>query len=419
MLPAAAADPGAPGPPRARHVLRRPPRRAARPGLRPALGADQHPRAARKPPPARPARGAGRAHRPPPRPARRGPARAARPRPGLGAVPTRTPTRLPALRRPPPRRPGHPAAAPPPLRLPAAPALDRATRHRRGAHPADRTARDRPGATPAPAAAAPPRLGRHLRRGPDRVPDLRTPVEPARRVHRRHLSTLAATHRRPHRGRSADFTASRVFAAVYPEAVTLAAVLAPHVGAASPTATTSNADSSSPRSAGASAVPLPARRHQRRHRALDELGCPSTADQAAADLPRYPNQRLQPRVHPGKGNQARHERSSFWFARRPDGGNVILHHRHVRPVLIRPWSPTMERIDGAIWASTLLDPAPPRSPRKSPHRTEQRVTGPSRRRWRTAGRGPASPTFARTGKIWRREHGGAWWVWLGRSWSGL
>jgi hypothetical protein len=61
---------------------------------------------------------------------------------------------------------------------------------------------------------------------------------------------------------------------------------------------------------------------------------------------------------PGKANQARHEGSAFWFARRPDGGNVILHHRHVRPVLIRPWSPTMEGIEGAIWASADLTSTP-------------------------------------------------------------
>jgi hypothetical protein len=61
---------------------------------------------------------------------------------------------------------------------------------------------------------------------------------------------------------------------------------------------------------------------------------------------------------PGKGNQARHDRSSYWFARRPDGGNVILHHRHVRPVLIRPWSPAMESIEGAIWASAELTTKP-------------------------------------------------------------
>ncbi len=75
----------------------------------------------------------------------------------------------------------------------------------------------------------------------------------------------------------------------------------------------------------------------------------------------YPDTRTSgssPVFTPGKANQARHERSSFWFARRPDGGNVILHHRHVRPVLIRPWSPAMERIEGAIWASADLTTHP-------------------------------------------------------------
>jgi hypothetical protein len=33
----------------------------------------------------------------------------------------------------------------------------------------------------------------------------------------------------------------------------------------------------------------------------------------------------------------RQERSALWFGLNRDGGNVILHHRHIRPVLIRDW----------------------------------------------------------------------------------
>jgi hypothetical protein len=33
------------------------------------------------------------------------------------------------------------------------------------------------------------------------------------------------------------------------------------------------------------------------------------------------------------------------------GGGAILHHRHIRPVLIREWSPKMDGIAGTIWAS--------------------------------------------------------------------
>ncbi len=41
------------------------------------------------------------------------------------------------------------------------------------------------------------------------------------------------------------------------------------------------------------------------------------------------------------------------------GGRVILHHRHIRPVLIRDWSRKMDGTDAAIWASqTTLPPEP-------------------------------------------------------------
>ena len=33
------------------------------------------------------------------------------------------------------------------------------------------------------------------------------------------------------------------------------------------------------------------------------------------------------------------------------GGTVILHHRHIRPVLIRDWSRPMDGITATIWAS--------------------------------------------------------------------
>jgi hypothetical protein len=44
-------------------------------------------------------------------------------------------------------------------------------------------------------------------------------------------------------------------------------------------------------------------------------------------------------------------RGAYWFGRNQKGGNVILHHRHIRPVLIREWSQEMEQFVGAIWAS--------------------------------------------------------------------
>jgi hypothetical protein len=47
----------------------------------------------------------------------------------------------------------------------------------------------------------------------------------------------------------------------------------------------------------------------------------------------------------------RHERSDAVVPALPRGGRVILHHGHIRPVLVRDWSPKMDGIVGTIWAS--------------------------------------------------------------------
>lgn len=66
----------------------------------------------------------------------------------------------------------------------------------------------------------------------------------------------------------------------------------------------------------------------------------------------------------------RHERSALWFQLYRRGGRVILHHGHIRPVLIRDWSPSMDGITATIWASqTTLPPAgqhAARQPRQQP-----------------------------------------------------
>ncbi len=59
----------------------------------------------------------------------------------------------------------------------------------------------------------------------------------------------------------------------------------------------------------------------------------------------------------------RHERSTLWFQLYRRGGRVILHHGHIRPVLIRDWSRKMDGIAATIWASQTTLP-PPRSPKR-------------------------------------------------------
>jgi hypothetical protein len=50
-------------------------------------------------------------------------------------------------------------------------------------------------------------------------------------------------------------------------------------------------------------------------------------------------------------SRERHDRSSLWFGRNRRGGGIILHHRHIQPVLTREWSPKMDGFAGQDWAS--------------------------------------------------------------------
>jgi hypothetical protein len=50
-------------------------------------------------------------------------------------------------------------------------------------------------------------------------------------------------------------------------------------------------------------------------------------------------------------SRQRHDRSSHWFGCHRRGGGIILHHRHIQPVLIREWSPKMDGFAAQIWAS--------------------------------------------------------------------
>lgn len=55
--------------------------------------------------------------------------------------------------------------------------------------------------------------------------------------------------------------------------------------------------------------------------------------------------------HTHCAGQRRTQNSAAWFGINRRAGNVILHHRHIRPVLIRDWSPRLDGINAAIWAS--------------------------------------------------------------------
>ena len=153
------------------------------------------------------------------------------------------------------------------------------------------------------------------------------------------------------------FSASRLFAAVYPEAVILAVVLASPAWR--------RLASGSP---------------EQQRRLLTEIGRllghpgyqPPDGGDAIAHWMKYDSER--PPSRPDKifpdtreygalrpagasaQSQARTDRSAYWFAVNRRGGSTLLHHRHIRPVLIRDWSPRMDGITATIFASsTTID----------------------------------------------------------------
>jgi hypothetical protein len=156
---------------------------------------------------------------------------------------------------------------------------------------------------------------------------------------------------------SSQFSASRVFAAAYPEAVALACLFA----------------SPARRSLAAGD---PARQQQFNAEIGQRPGRvgyqPAGTDDPIAHWIKYDSRRPPSRPHTTfpqtraygsarlvatrRQSLDRTERSGLWFTLRRHGGNVILHHSHIQPVLIRDWSPKMDGITATIWASKTTLP---------------------------------------------------------------
>ena len=151
------------------------------------------------------------------------------------------------------------------------------------------------------------------------------------------------------------FSASRVFAAVYPEAVGLAAILA------------------SPfwrKTAAGGKRQLARFVEEIGDRIYDPYYLPRDNGDAIAHwieedcwrppspppttFPAAPGHRKPSQLARARrdGNAViRHEKAIMWVTRKRRPGSVILHHRTVNPVLIREWSTPMEAFAGAIWQS--------------------------------------------------------------------
>jgi hypothetical protein len=75
---------------------------------------------------------------------------------------------------------------------------------------------------------------------------------------------------------------------------------------------------------------------------------PSLPPTTYRTLPGFGNPTI---TKPNQHSLDRHHRSAHWFARNRRGGRVILYHRHVGSVLARDWSRKMEQFVGTVEAS--------------------------------------------------------------------
>ena len=161
---------------------------------------------------------------------------------------------------------------------------------------------------------------------------------------------------------SAQFSAARIFAVTYPEAVGLASLIA------SPAWRSLAAGDPAGQQQFIAAI----------GRRLGQPGYqPAGTGDAIAHWMKYDSWRPPSRPHTtfpqtrrygssparaattSRQSLQRHERSTLWFQLYRRGGRVILHHGHIRPVLIRDWSRPMDGIAATIWASQTTLPLEP------------------------------------------------------------
>ncbi len=151
-----------------------------------------------------------------------------------------------------------------------------------------------------------------------------------------------------------EFSASRIFAAVYPEAVGLAALFASPIWRRR--ASSGNLSDLrrftgeiSRRIGAEDYQPMPTGDPIAKWMAVDSSRPPTPPPTVFFGAPG-----LARPGHLAKADTSRlerHYRSLLWFTRKRQPGNVILHHRHIKPALIREWSTPMQELRGAIWLS--------------------------------------------------------------------
>lgn len=151
------------------------------------------------------------------------------------------------------------------------------------------------------------------------------------------------------------FSTSRLFAAVYPEAVALAALIASSYWRRLAGGTEAEQARFFAEVAGRVTYPYNP----------PDRGGDAIAHWALADSWRPPSRPLTTYT-PGRvrgtlpgvaaNRLARHEKSAMWFSRlRRNQGRTLLFHGHLKPVLLRDREPQYVKWEGTIWHSTRTD----------------------------------------------------------------
>ncbi|RLK58434.1 hypothetical protein [Actinokineospora cianjurensis] len=167
------------------------------------------------------------------------------------------------------------------------------------------------------------------------------------------------------------FSASRIFAAVYPEAVTLAELLGSlhwrRLAAGGPGDQAVFAAEIGRRLGDPDYIPLVVQdpiAHWMEHDCWRPPSPPNTTYRALKTFagPTHPK--------PAHNADTRRHDNATWFTRHRRGGDTLLHHRTLNPIIIRDWSPRMELFAGALTNTATTRTHQPPRPRSGP---EQRA----------------------------------------------
>lgn len=209
------------------------------------------------------------------------------------------------------------------------------------------------------------------------------------------------------------FSASRLFAATYPEAVSIAALIASRhwrrQAAGGPDGQRRFAAEIGRRLGDPTYRPR-ITRDPIAHWIEQDCWQPPSLPKTIYRTARGSGSASTPKTNPQSDD--RHRRSVTWFARNRQAGRVILYHRHIGPVLVRDWSTRMDLFTGTVAPApkpgTTANPRPGPRPSTTPPNSRtpstcarwppHRTTSPppsSRRRGQPArrprSRAPADP----------------------------